>query len=349
MKKTQGLGTACLIFLLAALPVVSLPATARAQTTAPNAARAALERGYRTGYSDGYQEGFRDINDNQPAEFRNNPDYLDATRAYETKHGPRNSYRDGYQQGYSKGYEEGYARRSFNPAIPPALKQRPAGNNTTAPPPAGNTGNVNSGNNTGNTTTTGATSARPLSEINLPGNTVLKVELLNALSTESNVRDDGFRMRVIEPAIYEGAVIEGHLTRVKRPGRIKGRAELQLAFDRMRLPNQTVANLEAQIIELTDPTSTNVRNVDQEGGLAGKSTQKEDTIKVGAAAGAGATIGLLGGPVGAGVGAIVGAAAGTGYILYTRGKEIRLLRGQQFKIVTSGNARFVASAPETAQ
>jgi hypothetical protein len=49
------------------------------------------------------------------------------------------------------------------------------------------------------------------------------------------------------------------------------------------------------------------------------------------------------------VGAVVGAAAGTGYILYTRGKEIRLLRGQQFKIVSSGNTRFVATAPEAAQ
>ncbi len=343
MKKTQGSAIACLIFLLAALPVVYLP-KAQAQTaTPPSAARAALERGYRTGYSDGYQEGFRDINDNKTAEFRSNADFISATRAYEVKHGPRESYRDGFQQGYAKGYAEGYARGNFNPVIPATLKQRPASaivNN------AGNSGNTgNTGNNTGNNTNNNP----PVTQITLPGNTVLKVELLNALSTENNSRDDGFRMRVLEPANYEGAVIEGHLARVKRPGRIKGRAELQLAFDRMRLPNQTVANFEAQIMELTDPTSTNVRNVDQEGGLEGKSTQKEDTIKVGAAAGAGATVGLIGGPVGAGVGAIVGAAAGTGYILYTRGKEIRLLRGQQFKIVTSGTARFVATAPETAQ
>jgi type IV secretion system protein VirB10 len=333
------------------LPVVYLP-TAQAQTAAPNVARAALERGYRTGYSDGYQEGFRDINDNKAAEFRNNPDFLTATRAYEVKHGPREVYRDGFQQGYAKGYTEGYARSNFNPAIPATLKQRPTGavnNSGTAINGGNNTGN-NTGNDTGDSTgNITSNDIPPATQLTLPGNTVLKVELLNALSTENNSRDDGFRMRVLEPANYEGAVIEGHLARVKRPGRIKGRAELQLTFDRMRLPNQTVANFEAQIMELTDPTSTNVRNVDQEGGLAGKSSQKEDTIKVGAAAGAGATLGLLGGPVGAGVGAIVGAAAGTGYILYTRGKEIRLLRGQQFKIVTSGNARFVATAPETAQ
>ena len=105
MRKLQSLGVAFLAFLLVAAHVVWRPTT-QAQTTTVSAARAALERGYRTGYSDGYQEGFRDIQDNKAEEFRNNPDYINAARAYEAKHGPRESYRDGYQQGYGKGYAD---------------------------------------------------------------------------------------------------------------------------------------------------------------------------------------------------------------------------------------------------
>jgi hypothetical protein len=325
---------------MAAAPAALLPSVGAQTTVSPS--RAALERGFRTGYSDGYQAGFRDVDDNQPQNFRDNPEYLDAARAYEVKHGPKEAYRDGYQQGYAKGYAEGYARGQFNPAIPPTLKARPAGSLDTGNNVA-TTGDDNGDKNTVNPPPAGATPQQPT----IPNNTVFKVELLNALSTETNARDDGFRMRVIEPQAYEGAIIEGHLARVKRPGRIKGRAELQLTFDRIRLSDQSVANFEAQIIELTDPTSTNVRNVDQEGGLEAKSTQKDDALKIGAGAGAGAAIGILGGPVGAGVGAIVGAAAGTGYVLYTRGKEIRLMRGQQFKIVSAGNTRFVAASGAT--
>lgn len=327
MKRSQKTGPAWLtIFLLAVMPVLVLPTT-QAQTTAT---RATLERGYRTGYSDGYQEGYGDYYDGQTSDYRNKADFLDGTRAYDVRYGVREIYRDGYQQGYIGGYQQGYARRAFDPTIPPGLKPRPGGGN----PGGGNPGGGNPGGGNGSV---------------IPANTVLKVELLNALSTETNRRDDGFRMRVVEPQAFEGAIIEGRLARLKQAGRVSGRSEMQLTFDRIRLPNQTVSNFEAQIIEVTNQADTNIRNVDPEGGLHGKDSQKKDATIVGATTGTGAVIGIAGGPVGVGVGALVGAGVGTAIVLYTRGKQIRIMRGQQFKIVSSGNTRFVAASPEAVQ
>jgi hypothetical protein len=54
----------------------------------------------------------------------------------------------------------------------------------------------------------------------------------------------------------------------------------------------------------------------------------EDATKIGIGAGAGAIIGgLLGGKGGAGKGAAIGGGAGTGVVLATKGKEIRLAPG----------------------
>jgi hypothetical protein len=54
----------------------------------------------------------------------------------------------------------------------------------------------------------------------------------------------------------------------------------------------------------------------------------EDATKIGIGAGAGAVIGgLLGGKDGAAKGAAIGGAGGTGVVLATRGKEMRLAPG----------------------
>lgn len=346
MKNRQSYGLAMVLLLLAVLPLLAVP-SAQAQTI-PAATRATLERGYRTGYSDGYQEGYGDYYDGQNADYRNKPEFLDATRAYETRFGVRETYRDGYQQGYINGYQQGYARRAFDPAIPVNLRPRVGGPDDGSNPGGGNTGGGNTGGgNTGGGNTGGGNTGGTTPII--PANTVLKVELLNALSTETNRRDDGFRMRVIEPQAYEGAIIEGHLARVKQPGRVKGVAEMQLTFDRIRLTNQRVSNFEAQIIEVVNLYDTNIRNVDPEGGLHGKDSQKKDGTIIGGTTAAGAVIGIAGGPVGVAVGSGVGAAVGAGIVLSTRGKQIRLLRNQQFKVVTSGTTRFVAAAPDAEQ
>ncbi len=171
----------------------------------------------------------------------------------------------------------------------------------------------------------------------VPTNTVLLVELENRLSTDVSQRGDRFEARVLEPVEYEGAIVGGRLTQVERSGKAKGRSQLQLDFDQIRMPGGQWTDFNAQVIEVVDRGGEdNVGDVDEEGGVRGKSTTKDDVAKVGAGAGIGAIIGAIaGGGKGAAIGAAIGGSVGTAGVLTQRGKDIRLERGQQLRIRTS--------------
>ncbi|MBV9959272.1 MAG: hypothetical protein JO360_12680 [Acidobacteria bacterium] len=298
-------------------------------------AMGALERGYRTGYSDGYMAGYRDNADRAPRDFRDEEDYRRADRAYAQSYGALEDYRDGYQQGFEVGYASGYERRGFDSNIPAGLGRRGVDNSE-----AETNGNVSNGGTTSGTTSgTGRVSTR--NEITIPSNTVFVIELLDNLSTEATQEGDKFRARVLGPAEYEGAVIDGRVTRVKRPGKVKGTAELQLTFDEIQLDNR-FGNIRAQVIEVIPMgNGESTGGVDSEGGVKGKDSTKGDVTKIGAATGIGAIIGAIaGGGKGAAIGAAIGGAVGTGGVLSTRGKEIRLPRGQQLRIRTDSETRM---------
>ena len=167
------------------------------------------------------------------------------------------------------------------------------------------------------------------------------IELDSSLSTDSSQTGDRFQARVMEPGEYQGAIIDGRVTRVKRPGKVKGVAELQLAFDQIRMPDNRGTNFSAEVVEVVDMGSRDVGGVDPEGGVKGKDSTKDDVSKVGAATGIGAIVGaIFGGGKGAAIGAAVGGAAGTGRVLTKRGQDIRLDRGQQLRIRTSAETRI---------
>ena len=176
----------------------------------------------------------------------------------------------------------------------------------------------------------------------IPRDTILRVELLSNLATDASQKGDRFEANVVEPAEYEGAIILGQVTRVQRPGKVKGTAELQLSFDQIRLRDGRSAQMSAHVIEvLPTGTSQGVGKVDQEGGVKGKDSTKGDVAKVGAATGIGAVIGaIFGGGSGAAVGATIGAGVGTAGVMRERGKDIYLYTGQQLRIRTAGEAEI---------
>jgi hypothetical protein len=105
-------------------------------------------------------------------------------------------------------------------------------------------------------------------------------------------------------------MLQGVVTGVERPGRVKGRAKISYSFNRL------VADDEAYTVR-TAPI-----------GHEGEATKSEDATKIGVGAGAGAVIGgILGGGDGAAKGAAIGGAAGTGTVLATRGKDLKLAPG----------------------
>jgi hypothetical protein len=287
----------------------------------------ALERGYRTGYSDGYTAGFKDVSDHAARNYTNKEDYQHADRSYNEAWGPVEDYRDGYQQGFEAGYTAGFDRQQFNSSLPTNLRRRQNPGNI--PVETNNTsGTSDAESNVDNSTPSNGSLA-------IPRNTILNLELLNAVSTDISQRGDRIQARVIEPSQYAGYIVEGRVAQVKRPGKVKGVAELQLAFDQIRSPDNRTAALHAELIEI-GPQRGDDPEIDSEGGVKGRDSTKDDAAKVGAASGIGAIIGAIaGGGKGAAIGAIIGGGAGTAGVMTQRGKDIRLEQGQHIKIRTS--------------
>jgi hypothetical protein len=298
-----------------------VPAGAQGQTTA-------LERGYRTGYSDGYNAGFKDVSDGATRDYKNKEDYQHADRSYNEAWGPLEDYRDGYQQGFEAGYTAGFERQQFNSNLPTGLQRR------------GSTGGAQIDVNVSTPTNNDVQNApdntvAPSGSLAIPRNTILNLELLTPLSTDASQRGDRLQARVIEPAQYSGYIVDGRVSQVRRPGKVKGVAELQLAFDQIRSTDNRTATLHAELIEIT-PMGREDTEIDSEGGVKGRDSTKDDAAKVGAASGVGAIIGAIaGGGKGAAIGAIIGGGAGTAGVMTQRGKDIRLERGQHLKIRTS--------------
>jgi hypothetical protein len=318
---------------LALLTVSLLTVRAKAQDPQTQNQASAIMRGYRTGYSDGYQAGFQDSTNKASRDFRTKNEYERGDRAYASTYGALEEYRDGYQQGFELGYNNGYDRRPFDSSIPPNLQRRNDDSTVNR--------SVDPNQSVGPTSTkTSAPTSANTSAI--PRDTIMRVELMSNLSTDASQQGDHFQARVIEPKEFEGATIEGHVARVKRPGRAKSTAQMQLSFDEIRMPDGRSSKMSAQVIEvLTTGGRRDTAKVDPEGGVQGRGSTKDDVQKVGAAAGIGAVIGAIaGGGVGAAVGATIGAGVGTAGVLTERGRDIRLYQGQQLRIRTAGNAEI---------
>ncbi|HKR01016.1 MAG TPA: hypothetical protein VJT09_10100 [Pyrinomonadaceae bacterium] len=343
MRNPIRILAASLVLALAIVPAFTVAAASlQPWQPAQQTSVGALERGYRTGYSDGYQAGYRDSVDRAARDYRNKDEYQRADRAYAAAYGALEDYRDGYQQGFEAGYDSGFDRRGFDSTIPANLSRR----GTTDPQSAGDPSSSSYPSSTsgGGSSSSSSGSNVPGTQADIsfiPANAVLRVELLTNLSTDATQRGDRFQARVIEPAEYQGAMVEGRVTRVKRAGKIKGNSELQLTFDKISSNNRW-AEFRAQVIEIVDSGGGDgVGEVDEEGGVRGKDKTKDDVAKVGASAGVGAIIGaIFGGGKGAAIGAAIGGAVGTGGVLTSRGKDIRLDHGQHLLIRTSGETRF---------
>lgn len=344
MKTSRRFSTAALAL---ALSLVALSA-ALARTPAASAQQyGALERGYRTGYSDGYQSGWGDQLKGTSADYRGKADYSSADRAYIAAYGSLEDYRDGYQQGYEVGYEAGYARRGFDSELPAGgVTRRGAAPRETAGNGDTRGGRRDDDADESSSQSRGSVSGQVGGQVGsgqvggagaVPSNVVLTVELTNRLSTDVSQKGDRFEARVVEPQEFAGAVVAGKLADVQRAGKAKGRALLQLDFEQIRMPGGDWQAFGGQLIEIVQSGENGVGEVDQEGGVRGKDTTKDDVTKVGAGAGVGAIIGAIaGGGKGAIIGAVIGGSAGGAAAATQRGKDIRLEPGQQLRIRTTG-------------
>jgi hypothetical protein len=328
MKNLRFALTLILAVAFVAAPLIAAPV--KAQDPQTQNQTTAIMRGYRTGYSDGYQAGVNDVASNAARDFRNKTEYEHGDRAYNSNYGPLAEYRDGYQQGFEVGYSAGFDRKPFDSSLPQDLRRNSDESSVGYPKDP----------KTPDATSQQSQPSQPVVVPDaIPRDTIMRVELLSNLSTDASQKGDQFQARVIEPKEYEGATIEGRVVSVKRAGRARSTAQLQLAFEEIRFTDGRTSKMSAQVIEvIPGGGSQGAGKVDSEGGVQGTNSTKRDVQKVGGAAGIGAVIGAIaGGGVGAAVGATIGAGVGTAGVLSERGRDIELNRGQQLRIRTAGD------------
>lgn len=154
--------------------------------------------------------------------------------------------------------------------------------------------------------------AKPKS-VTLPAGTELEVILQTGLSSKANSNGDAFEGTLNRDVVIGGktilpkdAEVAGVVTKAKKSGRLKGRAELWVTLTRIRHGKRDY--------DLA---------TDEVGHKEGSKT-KRNVLFIGGGTGAGAAVGAVaGGGKGAATGAAIGAAAGTAGALLTGKKNIK--------------------------
>jgi hypothetical protein len=183
----------------------------------------------------------------------------------------------------------------------------------------------------------GAAEPQAGGEISLPEGTGIKLQLNNNLSTKLNSEGDSFTADVIAPLYFsdrlvipKGSTVTGSVSRVVRPGRLKGKAVMNLLFTSIRIPGRGELAIVASLARV-DPEGN--AGIGSEGTIRGEGSTGADAARILKPGLVGAGIGgLAGGGHGAVIGTGVGAAVGLVTIFSTRGKDLEMRRGSTLDI-----------------
>ena len=151
-------------------------------------------------------------------------------------------------------------------------------------------------------------------EVTIPAGTALPLALTSSVASDTSVVEDPVTAELTSPITIDGrdvlptgARLAGVVTGDEDSGRVKGRAMIAFRFTSLRTADMRYDVQSEPLSHLAD------------------ATKGEDAAKIGIGAGAGAIVGgILGGKDGAAKGGAVGGAAGTGVVLATKGREVRL-------------------------
>jgi len=166
-----------------------------------------------------------------------------------------------------------------------------------------------------------ATAAFAADDLAVPTGTAIKMKLETAISTSTTKVGDAFAGRVTEAVLLNGkevvpvgALIQGHVSQVTEPRRIKGLPTIGINPDLLIMPTGEKYTLNAAVVD-TDTKAA----VDDEGEIRGSGHDKRDLLVAGVGTGAGAGVGAaIGGGKGALIGAIIGGGAAAGHWLWRR-------------------------------
>jgi hypothetical protein len=227
------------------------------------------------------------------------------------------------------------ASRGWAQASTPATPTPPAVSNPTTSVPANNP--------SANAPTEGQAPKAPRT-FTVPAGTKVLLMLKSGINTTTAHQGDGVYLVSSFPVvdetrvmIPEGVYVQGVVDRVQRPGRVKGRAQLDMHFTTMIFPNGSVVAVPGVLDNIPGSDGPKVKGsegtVEQAGNKGRDIGTIAQTTATGAEVGtiAGAASGNLG--KGIGYGSLAGAAAGTLITLFTRGNDIVIPAGTSVEMV----------------
>lgn len=198
---------------------------------------------------------------------------------------------------------------------------------------------------------TGVTATAPVTQTGVktytvPPGTKILLSLKNEISTRLAKPGDPVYLVSDFPVVEDGAVVlpaglyvRGRIDGVRRPGKVKGRAQLQMHFVSIIFPNGLEVPLPGSLDEVPGSNGAKVKNDEgtvEQGGSKGKDTERITSTTL-EGAGVGSLAGYGAGHVGmgAGIGAGAGAAVGVLTTLFTRGNDVVIPQGTSLEMVLS--------------
>jgi hypothetical protein len=170
--------------------------------------------------------------------------------------------------------------------------------------------------------------------VRIPTGTQIKIRLENEIDSKESRDGDRFTAVVLSPRNYADGTIQGHIAKINKSGKLSGRTELALSFDRIQLRNGQSGRMAAQVVRVYGEDS--VKEVDEEGNVKSGSRGKTTAVRTGGGAALGAIIGgIAGGGKGAAIGAAVGAGAGAASTAIQGSNKVKLERGTEILIRTT--------------
>lgn len=187
-------------------------------------------------------------------------------------------------------------------------------------------------------TTAPAPEPAPTKLLVVPAGTKIPLALKQGISTRNARPGDPVYAQTTFPIIENntivipaGTFVQGAIRSVVRPGRVKGRAQIQMTFTSLIFPNGYTVVLPGAVEGTPGSKDTDMK--DSEGTIeqTGSKTKDAETIAVMTIPGAG--IGAIAdGGKGAGIGAAAGGAVGLATVLLTRGPDIQLSQGASIEM-----------------
>ena len=173
----------------------------------------------------------------------------------------------------------------------------------------------------------------------IPAGTKVPLALKQAISTKTAKEGDPVYCETTFPFVVDdrilipaGTYVQGKISRIQRPGRVKGRAELLMHFTSMIYPSGYTVMLPGSVENMPGAENTSMKG--SEGTIRQDGGKGKDIGTVASTASTGAVIGgLSGGGKGAGIGAGIGGVAGLAIAMLSRGNDVRLEPGTSIEMV----------------